>query len=88
MQALCIPAKENTDIACKICGARFTLAWALKADAERPESREMIFHELAQQHLLHDGPSAHSTKAFTVSAWSSRSETQGAALLGFVEARY
>jgi hypothetical protein len=88
MQALCIPAKENTDIACKICGARFTLAWSRRADAESADAREMIFNELAQQHLLHEGPSAHSARAFTVPAWSGPAEVSGAALLGFVTTQY
>ena len=88
MQALCIPAKEDFNIACKICGARFSLAWSRKSDAEQPETLEMIFDELAQQHILHDGPSAHSTRAFIVPAWSGRPEVSGAALLGFIAAQY
>lgn len=88
MQALCIPAKEDSNIACKICGARFTLAWSRKSDAEQPGTLEIIFNELAQQHVLHDGPSAHSSKAFTVPAWSGRPEVSSAALLGFVAAQY
>ncbi len=88
MQALCIPSHEDTDVECTICGARFTLAWSHKADAEKPNSIQMVMNELAQQHMHHRGASAHSKRPFTVPAWSGPAHMSGAALLGFLPARY